>query len=197
MKTSATDKDAKMSVREKIVLTAHELFYSTGFKATGVDTIIRQAHVTKVTFYRYFPSKSALILAYLHYRHEIWIEWFETTLRLNAGAGSAPAEALSATLHAWFLSPAFHGCAFINASAEAKSEEIENEIKEICRSHKRETKEKIAALTGISDAPRLTEILMLIDGTIIHAQMGMDVEEVIQFLRSGVEKIIGGTSNTA
>ncbi|HDC4362330.1 TPA: TetR/AcrR family transcriptional regulator, partial [Enterobacter hormaechei] len=70
MKTSIANKNEKISVREKIVLTAHELFYSTGFKATGVDTIIRQAHVTKVTFYRHFPSKNLLILAYLHYRHE-------------------------------------------------------------------------------------------------------------------------------
>ncbi|UNC50325.1 TetR/AcrR family transcriptional regulator [Enterobacter huaxiensis] len=191
MKTSIANKDEKISVREKIVLTAHELFYSTGFKATGVDTIIRQAHVTKVTFYRHFPSKNLLILAYLHYRHEIWIDWFETALRLNVDKGRTASDALAATLHAWFVMPSFHGCAFINASAEAKSEEVENEIKEICRSHKLETKEKIAALTAISDEQRLNEIMLLIDGAIIHAQMGMDVDAVIHGLKSGLEKITG------
>lgn len=49
--------DKTISVREKILLTAHDLFYSSGFKATGVDTIIKQAKVTKVTFYRHFPGK--------------------------------------------------------------------------------------------------------------------------------------------
>jgi AcrR family transcriptional regulator len=191
VKTSIANKDEKISVREKIVLTAHELFYSTGFKATGVDTIIRQAHVTKVTFYRHFPSKNLLILAYLHYRHEIWIDWFETALRLNVDKGRTASDALAATLHAWFVMPSFHGCAFINASAEAKSEEVENEIKEICRSHKLETKEKIAALTAISDEQRLNEIMLLIDGAIIHAQMGMDVDAVIHGLKSGLEKITG------
>lgn len=191
VKTSIANKDEKISVREKIVLTAHELFYSTGFKATGVDTIIRQAHVTKVTFYRHFPSKNLLILAYLHYRHEIWIDWFETALRLNVDEGRTASDALAATLHAWFVMPSFHGCAFINASAEAKSEEVENEIKEICRSHKFETKEKIAALTAISDEQRLNEIMILIDGAIIHAQMGMDVDAVIHGLKSGLEKITG------
>lgn len=191
VKTSIANKDEKISVREKIVLTAHELFYSTGFKATGVDTIIRQAHVTKVTFYRHFPSKNLLILAYLHYRHEIWIDWFETALRLNVDKGRTASDALAATLHAWFVMPSFHGCAFINASAEAKSEEVENEIKEICRSHKLETKEKIAALTAISDEQRLNEIMILIDGAIIHAQMGMDVDAVIHGLKSGLEKITG------
>ncbi|EGQ5292038.1 TetR/AcrR family transcriptional regulator [Enterobacter sp. DTU_2021_1002640_1_SI_PRY_ASU_LCPMC_013] len=191
MKTSIANKNEKISVREKIVLTAHELFYSTGFKATGVDTIIRQAHVTKVTFYRHFPSKNLLILAYLHYRHEIWIDWFETALRLNVDEGRTASDALAATLHAWFVMPSFHGCAFINASAEAKSEEVENEIKEICRIHKLETKEKIAALTAISDEQRLNEIMILIDGAIIHAQMGMDVDAVIHGLKSGLEKITG------
>ena len=66
MNTLTTNNDQKVSVRDKILLTAHELFYSTGFRATGVDTLIRQAKVTKVTFYRHFPCKSLLILAYLH-----------------------------------------------------------------------------------------------------------------------------------
>lgn len=81
MNTLTTNNDQKVSVRDKILLTAHELFYSTGFRATGVDTLIKQAKVTKVTFYRHFSSKSLLILAYLQYRHELWITWFETTLR--------------------------------------------------------------------------------------------------------------------
>ena len=189
MKISIKNKDEKMSVRDKIVLTAHDLFYSTGFKATGVDTIIKQAHVTKVTFYRHFPGKSLLILAYLNYRHEVWMNDFVTALRRHLAEGNMPAQALSATLQDWFMSPDFHGCAFINASAEAKSEEIESEIKEICRSHKQETKANIAELTHITDAQMLNEIMILIDGAIIHAQMGMEVEEVIEQLKSGLEKI--------
>ncbi|MFP2562178.1 TetR/AcrR family transcriptional regulator [Enterobacter ludwigii] len=186
--------DKTISVREKILLTAHDLFYSSGFKATGVDTIIKQAKVTKVTFYRHFPGKSLLIVAYLHYRHEIWIDWFETTLRRHLAAGKTPANALSDTLYEWFISPLFHGCAFINASAEAKSEENEGEIKDICRNHKAETKAKIASLTGITDEKTVNEIMMLIDGAIIHAQMGIAADEVISSLKKGVERL---TENAA
>lgn len=186
--------DKTISVREKILLTAHDLFYSSGFKATGVDTIIKQAKVTKVTFYRHFPGKSLLIVAYLHYRHEIWIDWFESTLRRHLAAGKTPASALSDTLHEWFISPLFHGCAFINASAEAKSEENEGEIKDICRNHKTETKAKIASLTGITDEKTVNEIMMLIDGAIIHAQMGIAADEVISSLKKGVERL---TENAA
>lgn len=186
--------DKTISVREKILLTAHDLFYSSGFKATGVDTIIKQAKVTKVTFYRHFPGKSLLIVAYLHYRHEIWIDWFESTLRRHLAVGKTPAHALSDTLYEWFISPLFHGCAFINASAEAKSEENEREIKDICRNHKAETKAKIASLTGITDEKTVNEIMMLIDGAIIHAQMGIAADEVISSLKKGVERL---TENAA
>ena len=186
MKTEPASNETKISVRDKILHTAHDLFYSTGFKATGVDTLIKEAKVTKVTFYRHFPSKSLLILAYLHYRHEIWMNWFEASLRRNLNAGQASSDALSATLYEWFVSPEFHGCAFINASAEAKSEDIESEIKAICRDHKSETRKIILLLTGITDEQIVNQIMLLIDGAIIHAQMGMDTDAVISPLKAGI-----------
>ncbi|SAF74525.1 TetR/AcrR family transcriptional regulator [Enterobacter kobei] len=186
MKTEPASNETKISVRDKILHTAHDLFYSTGFKATGVDTLIKEAKVTKVTFYRHFPSKSLLILAYLHYRHEIWMNWFEASLRRNLNAGQASSDALSATLYEWFVSPEFHGCAFINASAEAKSEDIESEIKAICRDHKSETRKIIMLLTGITDEQIVNQIMLLIDGAIIHAQMGMDTDAVISPLKAGI-----------
>ena len=191
MNTVNLNNDKTISVREKILLTAHDLFYSAGFRATGVDTLIKASKVTKVTFYRHFPSKSLLILAYLHYRHEIWINWFETTLRRHLDEGEIPSDAISATLYEWFISPEFHGCAFINASAEAKSEDIESEIKAICRGHKIETKNMIALLTKIADERVVNEIMLLIDGAIIHAQMGMDSETVINVLKRGLEALTG------
>lgn len=191
MKTEPAGNDTKISVRDKILLSAHDLFYSTGFRATGVDTLIKASKVTKVTFYRHFPSKSLLILAYLHYRHEIWISWFETTLRRHFDEDEIPSDAVSATLYEWFISPEFHGCAFINASAEAKSEDIESEIKEICRDHKSETKKTIVTLTGINDEETVNDMMMLIDGAIIHAQMGMDPERVVKALKTGLEKLTG------
>lgn len=180
--------DKNLSVRDKILLTAHDLFYSTGFKATGVDKIIKQAGVTKVTFYRYFPAKSLLILAYLNYRHELWINWFKTTLSFRLSKGETSAQALSGTLDEWFRSPHFRGCAFINATAEAECEDIADEIKEICRHHKYETEQNIASLLGITDKQITGEIMMLMDGAIIHAQMGMNTGDTIKQLKTGLER---------
>ena len=123
--------------------------------------------------------------------HEIWIKWFETTLRRHLDESQISSDALSATLAEWFISPQFHGCAFINASAEAKSEDIESEIKEICRNHKFETKKVITLLTGMADENVVSEIMLLIDGAIIHAQMGINSDEVINQLKAGLMRLSG------
>ncbi|WP_423767508.1 hypothetical protein [Enterobacter roggenkampii] len=81
---------------------------------------------------------------------------------------------------------------FLNASAEAKSEDIESEIKAICRDHKIETKKIIALLTKIADERVVNEIMLLIDGAIIHAQMGMETDEVITSLKRALADLIGG-----
>ena len=66
--------------------------------------------------------------------------------------------------------------------------------KRYCRNHKTETKAKIASLTGITDEKTVNEIMMLIDGAIIHAQMGIAADEVISSLKKGVERL---TENAA
>ncbi|GAP56702.1 uncharacterized HTH-type transcriptional regulator YxaF, partial [Arthrobacter sp. Hiyo6] len=51
--------------REKILATAFRLFYAQGLRAAGIDTIIAESGISKATFYKYFPAKDELILAYL------------------------------------------------------------------------------------------------------------------------------------
>jgi len=53
------------NLKEHILQTASGLFYSQGIKATGVDTIVKAAGTTKMSLYKYFPSKDDLILAHL------------------------------------------------------------------------------------------------------------------------------------
>ena len=43
--------------RDRILLSAQQLFYAQGIRATGIDKVIAAAGVTKVTFYRHFPAK--------------------------------------------------------------------------------------------------------------------------------------------
>lgn len=54
--------------RERILATASELFYRQGFRATGINEVIKQSGVAKATFYHHFPAKDDLALAYLEGR---------------------------------------------------------------------------------------------------------------------------------
>ena len=60
------------SARERILDTAYELFSRHGTRAVGVDRIIAECGIAKMTLYRNFPSKDDLILAFLERRDELW-----------------------------------------------------------------------------------------------------------------------------
>lgn len=173
--------------RERILVAAHALFYREGIRATGIDKIIDQSSVSKVTFYRQYASKDALIQAYLDYRHEKWISWFQTSLMEATSDGLPAADALVATLRDWFSSPDFRGCAFLNAAAELGSSE--SEILETVRRHKQEMSSVLDNL--FIDAVSAGRTLSLvIDGAIVHAQMGQAVDEVMENFRVSIEGIL-------
>src|SRR5437660_9869363 len=55
----------KPSMKDRILDTADRLFYLQGIRAVGVDTIAAEIGISKRTLYNHFPSKDALIAAYL------------------------------------------------------------------------------------------------------------------------------------
>ena len=155
--------------RERILLTAHKLFYSDGIRATGIDRVIAESGVAKVTFYRHFPSKNELIQAYLTYRHEKWMDWFKGALSRHSeqhpGIG-----ALVPALREWFDDDGFRGCAFINSVVELGASLPE--VLVIARMHKARMTDAIAALLPASDADSVTAhaVALAIDGAIVQAQ---------------------------
>ena len=59
---------AKPTMKDRILETADRLFYLQGIRAIGVDTIAAEIGISKRTLYNHFPSKDALIAAYLERR---------------------------------------------------------------------------------------------------------------------------------
>src|SRR3981081_4576234 len=53
------------SPAERILAAADKLFYTQGIRAVGVDAVAAGAGVSKRTLYNHYPSKDALIAAYL------------------------------------------------------------------------------------------------------------------------------------
>jgi len=107
--------------RERLIRTAHDLFYLDGFHAVGLDRILAEAGVTKTTFYNHFESKDALILEVLRWHDRWWRETFRQMLR-EAG-GDTPRgqlEAIPDVLDRLFCGAAgdYNGCMFVNVAVD-------------------------------------------------------------------------------
>ena len=167
-----------LSARERILLTAHELFYREGIRATGIDRVIAASGVTKVTFYRHFPSKNDLILAFLEYRHQRWMDWFTDALQ-RKGPGL---KALVPALAEWFDDADFRGCAFINSVSELGG--TQPEVVAIAQRHKQNMVAAIATLLPPSKqrARDAQAISLAVDGAIIRAQFDQAADAALQAL---------------
>ena len=107
--------------RERILATAFRLFYAHGLRAAGIDTIIAESGVAKATFYKYFPAKDDLILAYLEHVDGVWSGQLHAAAE---AAGPDPARQLVGLFDALTTAcrrDGYRGCAFINAAAESPS----------------------------------------------------------------------------
>jgi AcrR family transcriptional regulator len=106
------------SARERILVTADRLFYHHGIQAVGVQRLLEESEVTRVTFYRHFPSKDELVLAYLERRSG------QARVAVQAVVDAHPGDPRGA-LHAWAVAftedgqvDEYRGCTFVNAAAE-------------------------------------------------------------------------------
>ncbi len=108
------------AARERILDTAFSLFYARGIRAVGVDLIIAQSGVAKATFYKHFPSKDDLVVAYLDTVDGVWFGQLKEAAR---AAGTDPADQLVGLFDALTNAcrrEGYRGCAFINAAAETQ-----------------------------------------------------------------------------
>lgn len=114
-----------MSEKKKALIeTATRLFSQFGFHAVGIDRIIAESRVAKMTMYKHFPSKTRLVVDVLN-------EQGAALAASIAAAAAAHPDALD-KLHAifqwhdaWFRSETFRGNLLIHAAAEFHAEENE------------------------------------------------------------------------
>jgi AcrR family transcriptional regulator len=107
------------AARQRILDTAFRLFYARGLRAVGVDTIIAESGVAKATFYKHFPAKDDLVLAYLDRVDGVWTGQLHEAA---TAAGPAPRDQLVGLFDALSSScrrEGYRGCAFLNAAAES------------------------------------------------------------------------------
>jgi AcrR family transcriptional regulator len=107
------------SGRERVLATAYELFSKHGTRAVGVDRIIAESGVAKMTLYRNFASKDELILAFLDRREQQWTRaWLQSEVERRAATPAGRLLAIFDTLGEWFALEGYEGCSFINVMLE-------------------------------------------------------------------------------
>src|ERR1700726_355798 len=108
----------KERVRDRIMRTANDLFYSRGIRAVGVDAIACGAGTNKMSFYRNFVSKDELVAQYLREAEaEAW-EWWDSTVAAHGGDPQAQVETLFGLLVKKTCAEQSRGCALANAAVE-------------------------------------------------------------------------------
>lgn len=169
-KTRAKETDA----RQRILETAERLFYAEGIRSVGIDRIIAEAEVAKMTLYNHFASKDDLILAVLQYREEKFDSLFEKWMGKHVKEGMDRLEAFFAALKDWFTSPGFRGCMFINACAELA--DANHQGSQFSAQHKERFHAMLKAVIAETAGEKVAEattpaISLLVEGAIVTAVM--------------------------
>ncbi len=154
---------ARETMRERILETADKLFYGRGIRAVGVDTIAAEIGISKRTLYNYFPSKDALIVAYLS-RRSIPLETSDRP----------PVEQILGVfdrLERSFAGKAFRGCPFVNAVAElGEPMHAANKIAVAFKEQRRIWFRKLLVQLDAADPDGLAmQLAILVDGAIAAA----------------------------
>jgi AcrR family transcriptional regulator len=157
--------------RQRILETADRLFYRDGIRAVGIDRIIAEAEVAKMSLYKHFPSKDDLILAALKHREEGVLEFFRSAMERHGKKAKNSLRAFFAALKEWFETPGFRGCAFQNAAAELA--DPAHPGTEFIRGHKQRFGEFLRGLVeeaiGKDAAKVAPAVALLVEGAIVTA----------------------------
>ncbi|HLF12230.1 MAG TPA: helix-turn-helix domain-containing protein [Gammaproteobacteria bacterium] len=110
---------ASAKPRERILAAAYDLFARRGIRAVGIDAIIEQSGVARMTLYRHFASKDDLVLAFLERRETLWTTaWLQAEVEHRAQQPIDQLLAIFDVLSDWFRLDSFEGCSFVNVMLE-------------------------------------------------------------------------------
>jgi len=162
---------ATSEARQRILETADRLFYAEGVRTVGIDRIIAEAGVAKMSLYKHFPSKDDLILAVLQYREGKVLEFFGSAMERHGKRTKDKLRAFFAALKDWFETPGFRGCAFQNAAVELA--DPAHAGTQFVRDHKRRFQEFLTGLVEEAVGGKAAQVApavgLLVEGAIVTA----------------------------
>lgn len=163
-----------LTTRDRIIHTAHDLFYRVGFHAVGLDAILVEVGLTKTTFYNHFQSKEDLVGEVLRWHDRWWKETFRELLRKHGG--DTPRGQLLAIFDALddlFRRDDYNGCFFVNVAVQFPLPH--DPAHEAAAAHKRSMEaliRELAGYAGAADPAALAqELSLLMEGAYVTRQV--------------------------
>lgn len=187
--SNATSTDAPprkpSAARDRLLATAGRLFYTEGVHTVGVDRVISEAQITRATFYRHFPGKEDLVVAYVQEQDA----GFRAQAAEVAEATTDPTQVLAAIVEGVaqrLTSQGFRGCPYINVAAEYP--DPSSRVRVAVDEHRRWFRATVLELLTAASHPDpeyATDLLvMLRDGGQVAAYLGDPSAARVTFLRS-------------
>lgn len=163
----------KPSARQQILDTAARLFFQNGYRAIGIDTIVAESGVAKMTLYRHFPSKDALIAAYLEDVNVQFWAWFESGVEAHPAQPREQLLAVFRALQELVTTPACYGCPFLMAASEFP--EPGHPGRQVAIANKKAVRARLLELcvqAGVPSAQQLADQLyLLMDGAFMAVRL--------------------------
>jgi AcrR family transcriptional regulator len=161
-----SEAERKKPARQRILDAASEMFYRDGVRAVGIDAIIARSGVAKMSLYRNFPSKDALVTAWLEDRNAFFWRRWDKAEASRAGDPCGQLEAILDMIAATASHPKWRGCPFLNTTTEFP--EPDHPARTVILVHKRAVRQRLRALAAVArsrDPDLLAQQLqLLIDG---------------------------------
>jgi AcrR family transcriptional regulator len=179
------------SARAHALNVASDLFYRSGVRAVGMEEIVVISGVAKTTIYRHFPTKDALIAAFLEKEdREFWAQWDSVV-----GKSDVPIERLDA-LCVWIGALAcragYRGCPQLNVAAEFA--DPDHPARQVARRHKAEMHRRLKALCDLTDTKNAglaaMQIALLFDGAFMNGGR-LRSFDAPNLLKQAVHRILG------
>ena len=153
----------KSRVRDRIFASACELFYRHGIHGVGVDAIAAEAGSNKMSFYRSFASKDALVAEYLQQQENEYWTWWDAAVARFPNDPRRQVEALFEAQYEMAISSQSRGCALGNAAVEIADDE--GPLSNLVRAYKDQVRKRLHAMAralGANEAECLGDALMLL-----------------------------------
>lgn len=180
------------AARDRLLATASRILYAEGIRGVGVDRIVTEAGVTRATFYRHFPGKDDLVVAYLQ-AVDVAVRARVGEVPDEPGAAAALVRALAGGIGDELCAVGFRGCPFINAAAEFP--DPASSVHRAVVEHRNWLAEVVTRAFRTAGSPDPAEaarrFVMLRDGAMVAGYLG-DPEAARRTLLAATESLLDG-----